>query len=984
MDSGAFSRNQAADREKLRALALAKLQARLRRQQNFNGMQSLLSMDPTAGFGQPSFKRQLEDVGHEAPRTLPSQEQDSRPGSSSSFKSISTNSLGNPSQSIHSMPPRSQDQSFQVGSSTFPSFQVQGGNRNRFTSVPSVGLAFSIEEVESAEREILEAQVDLTAPLEALVAGLLQREGIQIDMSDLGSPDSGLSLFGTPLGPNSGALLGAGQGAEGPKPHSTRSNTSMPFSQTRSEGSVVIAAGGSHEDLGVEQPSVLKKRKLDPEQQGPFASQVGTKMRSGSNRLNPLPPTSKQPNGMVQQQGSWNPQQPFAERYEQPLWMHQPYQACEDLTSPGLVECRPSTAPATGYGFNSQRVQFADLAGADRNAPMFSFAPNGSNASLHTIPQDPSFAGLHHHSDLIRGPVVSGLAGSMDSPSAPTSPMQGSPIHEWMPFNAGRFSHEVHMLTHMADGQGIDLNVRPSNRARRSTAGPSFFGVRHPAQPERRASASQPDPPKAQCTNCGATSTPLWRRDPNDMLLCNACGLYLKLHKTPRPKSLKNNHHHSHSGHMTPSATPGGATSTPGSRNVSPSSGGSPGHDEMMSSCFNCGTFTTPLWRKDDHGNTVCNACGLYLKLHHEHRPATMRADVIKKRSRYDEKRGRSSSNSCSRRTSPQPGTACEVPPSAEMMMTMMMGGGGRGAFARHSFSGPSNVQQQQAVLADGQQQMGQGWSAATVNLSPNQARLANSSTSPGGQAPSTTVGLVGGAAGPSQARTVDPPGHDVGIQGRNSNEAITTGPPSGSQPLEFVQRQEEERFHAIPSVLCGNEWQRSHQPTTMSHHHQGARRGVVPSSCSSLVSSPSSAPANLGGGVPPPLSGASNQPSSLQARHQPPSNASCSPTMMMDPSKRPKLSEGVVGSHFEREAEPNTDPLLCLSLDAQKNPDLDSYSSSSSSEPIPSVEPFLTQPLGIVDPIVMMPQVQQNLAHHHQQQNRVVWWDGSLSSAFL
>lgn len=62
--------------------------------------------------------------------------------------------------------------------------------------------------------------------------------------------------------------------------------------------------------------------------------------------------------------------------------------------------------------------------------------------------------------------------------------------------------------------------------------------------------------------------------------------------------------------------------------------------DEKMDSlpkdtkCAHCHTRTTPLWRRDPMGNPLCNACGLFLKLHGVVRPLSLKTDVIKKRQR--------------------------------------------------------------------------------------------------------------------------------------------------------------------------------------------------------------------------------------------------------------------------------------------------------------------------------------------------------------
>lgn len=68
--------------------------------------------------------------------------------------------------------------------------------------------------------------------------------------------------------------------------------------------------------------------------------------------------------------------------------------------------------------------------------------------------------------------------------------------------------------------------------------------------------------------------------------------------------------------------------------NLQGASGANSGDGSGPTTCTNCFTQTTPLWRRNPEGQPLCNACGLFLKLHGVVRPLSLKTDVIKKRNR--------------------------------------------------------------------------------------------------------------------------------------------------------------------------------------------------------------------------------------------------------------------------------------------------------------------------------------------------------------
>lgn len=182
--------------------------------------------------------------------------------------------------------------------------------------------------------------------------------------------------------------------------------------------------------------------------------------------------------------------------------------------------------------------------------------------------------------------------------------------------------------THRSAPPVLPDHSHPSQNSFLRSADPSQLTSNNPihdvAGAATRKSKSSSRPALKSCTNCGVTTTPMWRRNPSTHeLLCNACGIYLQTRNKRRPLELCS----------------GSASSDDGSDDAASqlddAAAEAAQEDWKGRVCDHCSTKVTSVWRRGGDGRQLCNACGVYVRMKGKERPLHLRSNKVKPRFKH-------------------------------------------------------------------------------------------------------------------------------------------------------------------------------------------------------------------------------------------------------------------------------------------------------------------------------------------------------------
>lgn len=127
-----------------------------------------------------------------------------------------------------------------------------------------------------------------------------------------------------------------------------------------------------------------------------------------------------------------------------------------------------------------------------------------------------------------------------------------------------------------------------------------------------------------ECVNCSTSQSAYWRRAEGGHSLCHQCSYtrQSRVNKIPKNKAPV----------VSARQSPICCLAPESQFSIFNLQAASNRRSGVI--CANCKTSTTTLWRRNNQGEPVCNACGLYFKLHNVNRPQSMKKDGIQTRKR--------------------------------------------------------------------------------------------------------------------------------------------------------------------------------------------------------------------------------------------------------------------------------------------------------------------------------------------------------------